>query len=406
MSRLPGIAVRNVGRNRRRSLITGITIAFGVAMVIVVRGFTGGMSATMIDDIVNGRIGAIQVHRAGFVDNIDAVPTSLNMPDDPKLRARIKAVPHVTGVTGRIQFNGLVSNGARQTMFVGRGIDVATETEACPRVATTVRPGGKPLESTDTKAVLLGFELGESFELKPGTPVSLQTTSPAGRANALELPVKGFTSSSLPFENQRVLTVPLATAQSLLGLEGRVTELAVGIDDLSQIDAVAANLRAELGPELEVHTWRELQPFLRDLINRQNFVLGAIGFVLFVIVLTGIINTMLMSVYERVREIGTMLAVGVRRRQVMTLFLLEAAVIGLGGGLFGATVGRTFCGIVAMKGIPMPISNLGNSSVLRPVVSWEFVAAAVLVAVVGAVGAALWPAMKASKLNPVDALRS
>jgi putative ABC transport system permease protein len=404
-SRLPRLAIRNVGRNRRRSIITGVTIVFGVAMVLLVRGFTGGMAKMMVDDVVFGRTGAIQVHRTGYVDNVDSVPTRLNLPYTDELRAKMAAVPHVTGVTGRITFNGLVSNGAQQTMFIGRGLDLAHETEACPRAKTIVSKGA-PLEVADGNAVtLVGFELGESFKLSPGQMVTLQCTSPLGRSNALDLTVKGLTTSSFPFENKRVVTLPLQTAQQLVGLEGRVTEYVLAIDDLERLDETAIALRSTLGPEYEVHTWRELQPFVRDLINRQNFVLGAIAFVLFVIVLTGIINTMLMSVFERVREIGTLLAVGVRRRQVMQMFLIEAAVIGTIGGLLGALLGRLALLGFATRGIPFELSGVSGSNILRPFATNDFTAMAVVVAITGAIVAALWPAFRASRLNPVEALR-
>ncbi len=406
MSRLPQLALRNVGRNRRRSLITGVTIVFGVAMVLTVRGFTGGLSKLMVDDVVQGRAGALQVHRKGYVDNVDAVPTRLNLTYTDALRATIRGVPHVAGVSGRITFNGLVSNGANQTMFIGRGLDLGHELEACPRAKTLVMQGAA-LEAEDPKgAVLLGFELGQSFHLTPGQMVTLQSTSPGGRSNALDLTVKGLTASSLPFENKRVVTLPLSSAQQLVGLEGRVTEYVVAIDDLAYLDETAEALRVALGPEYEVHTWKTLQPFVRDLIVRQNFVLGAIAFVLFVIVLTGIINTMLMSVFERVREIGTLLAVGVKRRQVMQLFLIEAAVIGVVGGLAGAALGRLILFAVSLEGIPIKLSGVSGASVMYPFATASFTALAVVVAVLGAIVAALWPAVRASRLNPVEALRS
>jgi putative ABC transport system permease protein len=128
--------------------------------------------------------------------------------------------------------------------------------------------------------------------------------------------------------------------------------------------------------------------------------------VLLVIVLTSIINTMLMSVFERVREIGTLLAVGVRRAQVMTIFLIEAAAIGLLGGVGGALAGRTIVAVVASLGIRFELSGLGAVNVLRPQVSWAFVGSAVLVALAAAVAASLWPAWRASRMNPVDALRN
>ncbi len=406
MSRLPALAIRNVGRNRRRTFITALTIAFGVTMVVSVRGVMFGLQTMMISDTVEGRLGALQVHRAGYLDAIDSVPLTLNLPYTPELLQKIRAVPHVKGVTGRIQFNGLVSNGQAQTMFVGRGLDVGHELEVCPQLASTVKPGGGPLGAGDDAAALLGFELAQSFGVGVGQTVALQTTSPSGRANSLDLKVRGLSTSAFPLENKRVATVTLGTAQALLGLEGKVTEIAVAIDDVARVDEVAAALRQALGEGYEVSTWRELQPFLRDIISRQNFVLGMVSLILLVIVLTSIINTMLMSVFERVREIGTLLAVGVRRAQVMSIFLIEAAVIGVLGGLSGAVVGRTLVAIVASRGIHFELSGLNAVNVLRPVVTWPFVFGAVAVAILAALGAALWPAWRASRMNPVDALRN
>ncbi len=406
MNRLFSIAVRNVGRNRRRSVITGLSILFGVAMIILVRGFTWGLSELMIADVVDGRTGAIQVHKRGFVDNIEAVPTRLNLADTAALRDTLRSTPHVVAVAGRIQFGGLVSNGLAQTMFVGRGLDLETESQTCPKASSQVTEGGRPLQVGDTNSVLVGYELAQAFKSQVGTNLNVQATSPSGRSNAIDLTVRGMTISTFPYENKRVVTVPLATAQSLLGLEGRVTEFAVRIDDLSTLDSTAEALRAKLGPEYEVHTWRELQPFVRDLINRQNFVLGAIGLVLFVIVLTSIVNTMLMSVFERVREIGTMLAVGVRRRQVMLMFIYEALVLGVLGGIAGALLGRLMLLVASARGINISLSGVSGQNILRPHTTPQFILVTVAVAIVGAVLAALWPAFRASRLNPVDALRS
>lgn len=122
--------------------------------------------------------------------------------------------------------------------------------------------------------------------------------------------------------------------------------------------------------------------------------------------LTGIINTMLMSVFERVREIGTLLAVGVRRAQVMQMFLIEAGVIGAAGGLGGALIGRIVLFVFNTRGIPFQLSGLSGSNVLRPFATNTFTIAAILVAALGALFAALWPAFRASRLNPVEALRS
>jgi putative ABC transport system permease protein len=406
MSRLPRLAARNVGRNRRRSLITGLAIIVCVGMVVLLKGFIDGVRILMVADVVEGRNGALQVHKKGFVDNIEAVPTRMNIEYSPELVAKMKAVPGVIGVTGRLMFNGLIGNGLTQTMFVGRGLDLDHEEEACPRSKASVKAGGTPLLPGDTAHTLVGFELGESFGVELGKTVNVQSNSPTGRSNSMDLSVKGFSSSSFPFENKRVITVPLSTAQDLLGLKGRVTEYAIRVDDLERLEGIRADLQKALGPEYEVHTWQELNTFVRDIINRQDFIMGAIAFVLFVIALTVIGNTMLMSVFERVREIGTLLAVGVKRLQVLQLFVLEAAMLGVLGGLAGAALGQTALGLISAIGIPLEMPGTSSVAMLRPHTSWQYTVVAVLIAILGALLASALPARRASNLNPVDALRN
>jgi putative ABC transport system permease protein len=404
MSSLLALAARNVARNRRRSLVTLAAVLLGVAAVLVIRGITNGFVRMMVDEVVQGRTGALQVHRAGYVDSVDSLPLEPDMPYDAALRERLRAVPGVTGVTGRIVFAGLVSNGLSQTNFVGRGLDMATERQAVPRVGFDVLPGGRPLKAEDYAHALLGRELAESF--RPVERVTLASSSPRGRANSLDVAVAGLSQSTLPFENKRLVTVPLKLAQDLLGMEGRVTEYALAVDDLEHLERVARGLREALGPEYEVHTWQELQPFVRDVINRQKWILGVVALILFVIILTGIINTMLMSVFERVREIGTMLAVGMRRRQVLALFLLEAGLLGVAGGVGGVVLGSVLVRLIALRGLAIPGLGTGADAVIRPELNASFAVMTFGVAVGGALLAAAWPAWRASRLRPVDALRS
>jgi putative ABC transport system permease protein len=406
MSRLPAMAARNVGRNRRRSAITGIAILFGVTAILFLRGFIEGTQTLMTEDVVKGRSGALQIHKKGFFDSKEASPTSLNIPYDEALLKRITAVPNVAAATGRIQFQGLISNGTTQTMVVARGMDLEREKQVTPLNDNTVMEGGRNLKVGDEKTGLIGFELAETFKVKPGGTVTVQTSSPGGRSNAVDVEVVGFSTSNFPFENKRVMTLPLKSAQALVGLEGRVTEIAVSVKDLSELQETVAALQKELGPEFEVHDWPTLQPFVRDIINRQALVLGFISFVLAVIVITGIINTMLMSVFERVREIGTLLAVGVKRRQVMGLFILEGGLLGIIGGVTGAVLAKSILAIIAARGIPLQLASTSAKSMLRPDASPQWVLGAVAVAIVGSVLAAAWPAFRASRLNPVDALRN
>jgi putative ABC transport system permease protein len=417
MSRLPLLAVRNVARNRRRSRITLAAILVGVSAAILLRGVNGGFVDFMIRDIVETRTGALQVHRAGYRDSNEGMPLTLSMQADPAFVERLRAVPGVAAVAGRIQFGGLVTNGVSQTMFVGRAIDPAAEKQVCPRSGADV-VAGVPLSPEDGSGALLGDELARSFNAAPrGTPpadpsaqafeeVTLSSTSPEGRANSLSVRVSGVTRSAMLFENKRVVAVPLSVAQDLLGMRDRVTEYAIAVRDMSELDAVAERLRQAIGPDYEVHTWREIQPFYSDIIRIQRFLIGLISFVLYAIVLTGIANTMLMSVYERVREIGTLLAVGLRRRQILALFLFEAAVLGVLGAALGALAGHALVALLAWKGIHLHVGGGAIDTLLRPQVEPSYIAVVAAIAVLGAVLSAAYPARKASQMNPVDALRA
>ena len=155
-----------------------------------------------------------------------------------------------------------------------------------------------------------------------------------------------------------------------------------------------------------MHTWLELQPLFRDLFRRQRFVLSAVELVLFAIVLTGIVNVMAMSVYERVREIGTELALGMRRRQIVKLFLLEGGLLGLWGGLAGTALGWSVVAIAGWRGIPFKAPGSSGTLPMHPTLAPEFALAVVLVAIAGAVGAALFAARRIARLRPAEALRA
>jgi putative ABC transport system permease protein len=182
----------------------------------------------------------------------------------------------------------------------------------------------------------------------------------------------------------------------------------VRVDDLDRIDEVVAALAGQLGPDYEVESWKSLRPNIADVIRFQQIIVRIVALVFLVIVIFGVINTMVMSVLERTREIGTMLAVGVRRRQVSLLFLLEAAFLAVLGGGLGAAAGRLVVwAIGAAGGIRMAAPGQTEERFnLVPMVPAGLIQMTVIGATAGALLAALYPAWRASRLRPVDALRA
>jgi putative ABC transport system permease protein len=408
MSTLWRLALRSLVRNRRRSGITLAAVAVGVAVVVFAHGFGEGLLRMMVRNSLENRLGALQVHHKGWLDSNEGAPLKLDLQDPDVLMDKIRAIPGVVAVTPRIRFGALVGNGTTSSIVMAEAIDAKRELLVCPgRRAEVDEKAGAFIRAEAPRAGIIGAELARSLNVKRGDLVTLQAVGREGAHNALDLEVGGVSKGASSFlESKRVVLVPLAYAQELLQMHGSATELAVRVDDLSLIPSIAATMQTALGPDVEVSRWDEVMPFLRDAVNRLGIVLRGVSAVLFFIVVFGVVNTMLMNVFERTREIGTLMAVGVRRRQVLALFLFEAAVIGLVGGVIGALVGLAVTWATAARGLALTPPGALFAQVIHPVVRVDLAMGAVLVALLGAVLAAAWPAVKASRMNPVEALRT
>ncbi len=414
--RLLPLATRNLLRNPRRTAISLAALVVGVGALVGLRGFINGQQRAVLENIVLGQVGALQVHRAGYLANVQASPLTLDLEDSPGLRARLAGVAGVTGVAPRIVFGSMLSlpDGAQgEAGRTGYLLVTAYEPELEPRVTPrrlTWLVAGEHLSGTDAPGLLLDADMARSLgarvagaRTEPDTWPALLAADREGVLNGEAVRLTG-TLVGAPLGDQRQGYVPLGTAQRVLRMEGRVTEYALSVEDLAEVHAVRDAARAALGPGYEVHAWDDVLPFVAQLARHQDFVFAVITAVFLVTVLLGVVNVMLMNVLERVREIGTLLAVGLKRRHVVSLFLLEGAVLGLLGGVLGAAVGWGATWWLGRHGIHLPSSDATSESVIRPFVSAGYVARAVGLATVGAALAALWPAWRAAQLRPVEAL--
>lgn len=402
LGQMLSLALRNLGRQRRRSAVAGASLALGVVALMLTMGVARGFVHYLTGHLVQAKLGAVQVHRAGYLAAAQASPLDRAMPDSPELRARLRSVPGVSAVAGRLYFTGFVSNGRGQVAFVGTGLEPRAELEVCPRAFDPVRSGARALPE---RGAHLSEKLLQALKLSPGDAVTFSAQSPAGRGNALSLAVAGAVRPELLLEAQRAATVPLAMAQALTGMQGKVTEYALAVDDVAQARAVAAQVREALGGEYEVHAWGERAPFFSQGIAYIEGLVAFVAALLFLVVVAGIANAQLMSVLERQREIGTALAVGMRRAAVRRLFLAEAALLGALGAAVGVAAGAAAVLGLAELGIPMRYFGFGGDGVMRLQLDAGFTALVVAGTLAAAVLAGLAPAWRASRLSPVEALR-
>jgi putative ABC transport system permease protein len=384
------ISSRNVLRNRRRSRITFLAVFFSVGVMISIKGFFNGMQASIREATVLGQTGSLQIHRKGFLKSANALSLSLDVPADEGFLSRIRAVPGVKAATARIVFSGMANANDISGVALFAAIDPWRELAVCPLRMEMVS-AGKSLSESGPTAGILTPELAKSLGLKLGRSAAILTHDPDGVMSALDFEFVGvYGQPGFPLRDKKFGFVPLALAQTLLRMEGRATEIAVAIENLDDAERMRPLLAAAVGPEYEV--------------ARQNFVLGLISGIFLGIALLGIVNTMLMSVQERTREIGTMMSIGVRRYQILSLFLLEAALLGLAGGILGAAVGSGLVAYVGLKGILLHIPGMLAPLHIYPRVNLGYVLFVLFLSAGGAALAALWPAVRASRLRPVQAL--
>ena len=403
------IATRNVMRNRRRSLLTLFAIGFSIAVVVSVNGVLNGLQATIKEKVLLGQTGLLQVHKKGFADNVSRSPLSFGIEDAAALVATIEKVPGVVAATARINFFTMANANDTTIFTLAFAVDPINELRTCPRKQDewgSLRVSGdKGLVSPEVSRQLAASGAQPQDKLGASTDVTLLAPDLEGVLNAANLSVAGVLDNNPAFSGEKKLVyLPLAQAQDLLRMPGQAVEIAVRGDDFDHPEALAAAVQRAVGPGYEVQTWKQLAKFVVDILGMQNAALGFVIAIFIAVLLIGIVNTMLMSVLERTREIGTMMAVGVRRSQIIELFIVESTLLGALGAAVGAGLGLVAVAVMHHIGIPLRPPGTLKPEAVRPFVSMHFVLVTMGLSMLGGAAAAIYPARRASKLSPVDAL--
>lgn len=402
------MAARNIRRNRKRTIITLAAVVIGIFVIVLVKGLLAGIQGNIVREVTQNLTGDLQIQAKGYKESNESFPLDLNVQLTPEMQQAIGQVPGVEGWSPRIRFAGLISTGADSAMFLGLAVDPAGEALVTPKALDSVTEGTY-VQADDPLGIVLSQELATSLGIKLGDEVTILSNTREGAMNGADLKVVGFLSANLPSMPTKMLIMHRAKAMELLDMDNRATEITVALSDEASVsDVKAALLQVPKAPnqELAVFDWEELMPFFQDIIGMQNFMYNMILVVLFFMVLTGIANTMLMTVFERTREIGTMMALGMKRRHVVELFLMEALILGALGAMLGLGVAYAVITGMASTGIHFIPPGTGREMLIIPELVPSSVVFAMTFGVVCALVSAAWPAWRAGKLKPVEALRA
>ncbi|MBI2987301.1 MAG: ABC transporter permease [Deltaproteobacteria bacterium] len=413
MGKLFQIALRNLRRYKRRSALTISLIAFGVIFVLVFVAITSSFKELMIRQITDSYLGDLQVHRRGYVASIETLPLNLNL--IPQQAAAVEKVlrenPEVSAYSERIKFGAMFSNFAETTNIRINGVVPEMEFAACPQMASRISEGEKSVRALEKGKVLVPALLARGMGTKVGDTVVVVATNKDGSVNGKPFVVSGILESATG-PGGRDGYIHLEDAMEILRMaQKEVSEFAVNVKAMGRVDRVAANLEAKLAAAakdpkkvpFQVHTWSQLSPFA-NIANMIDLMTFFIKLMLIAIVLISILNVMIMAVYERVREIGTIAAIGTSPRKILSLFLVEGFCLGLTGAVVGVLLAL---GIIVVLNLSKLSFTFGQAKdlILAPnIAPLEVVSASVMVIVVSLLASAQ-PAYKASRMEPIDALR-
>ena len=412
MRNLCKIAVRNLLRYSRRSLLTISLIAFGVIFVLVFVAVTASFKQLVITQITDAYLGDLQIHRRGYVASIENLPLNLNLTpaEVATIDAALARTPEVQASSSRIKFGGLFSNFAETTNIRINGVYPDKEFATCPQMVARIVQGDKDVSALQPGKILVPELLARGFGTKVGDTVVLVATNKDGSVNGKTFVVGGILESATG-PGGRDGYIHIDDAMDVLRMsEPEVSEITVRVNALGQVERVAESLRTQLAPHtptpgkplFEVHTWDQLSPFA-NIARMIDVMIFFIRIVLIAIVLISILNVMLMAVYERVREIGTIAAIGTLPRQILSLFLVEGFFLGVAGAVVGVLVGLGMIAVLHLAKLPV---TMGQASyLLAPTIDPLEVLSASLMVIVISILASAQPAYKASRMEPIDALR-
>jgi putative ABC transport system permease protein len=400
------MAARNIRKNRRRSLFTALGLGLGFASICVFSGYIHNVYSGLSEQAVHGEgLGHVTLVRKGYFENgaIDAKKYLLTKDEVARIGAILSADPGVRLWTPRLAVDGLISNGRASTIFMGEGI--VPEQEEILRAQYRPDRGGM-LDPKRPAAIVVSSDLARLLGLKTGANAVVFTTTFDGQANALDADVGSIYNTGVAATNDKTLLIPLAFTRRLLDTDGadRLRILLRGIEDT---DAARARLESKLrgiGFPIEIRTWKELSSFYVQVKALFDMIFIFIFSIVAVIVVMSVTNTMSMTVMERTREIGTLRALGMRRRETVVLFSLEAMLLASGGCGAGCAVTVAVCCLMNLLGITYVPPNTSD----RVPLLVDFVAGWVLIVFFSllllAAGAAYIPSASASRTRIVDAL--
>jgi putative ABC transport system permease protein len=400
------LAFRNIFRNRRRTLMTLLMVGGGVAGLLLAGGYFAFMTHGLREDTINSGLGHLQIFTADHFKRDEVRVLDTGIDNWRQVAASIKTGGHVRGIAPRIDFYGMVSNGTKAAGFMGSGVE--PDAEKSLGFISRIESGRDldPKPSGEVEA-LIGKEMAKSMNVGIGDGLTVLAMTSDGALNGVDVQIVGIVNSGVPERDARYLRITLPAAQRLLQSD-RITNLVVGLDSTENTDQAYAEMMPLLNglpQRMELKKWIDLATYYKQVNTMFNGIFLFMGIIVFFMVLMSSVNTLLMSMFERTREIGTMLAMGTPRIWIVALFMAEATLLGAMGAAVGLVAGNLLGALLNSSGLHMPPPP--GYSVPLPFrfrhVPVQMIGSSLLV-IISLALASILPAVRASRLRIAEAL--
>ncbi|MGX2038828.1 FtsX-like permease family protein [Methylocaldum sp. MU1018] len=412
-------AARNLTTNKQRTLLALSAIIFGVIAQLLAGGFVEWTFWAMRESTIMFRLGHIQVVRSGYHDLGAADPFKFLLSEQSTDVAVLEQHPQIKVVAPRLAFTGLISYAENTVSFVGEGMDVAKEEQvgnllsSHKSIGLSIRDStgiveGTGLLGSKPQGITIGAGLAGTLGVKPGDRVTLLSNTSTGGINAVEAEINGIFTTSNKQADDVFLRAPLPMAQNLLRVSGAHAWI-LYLDKTTNTDTVLHELKRKLSGQngtLEFVPWYSLSDFYNKTVTLFSRQMNMVQIIIAVIIILSISNVLGMNVLERTSEIGTLMAIGLKRREILLQFLIESTVLGLLGASIGVVAGYGVAEVISVIGIPMPPApGMSMGYTAEILITWPLAIGSLALIFTATVLAGVYPAWKASRLEIVDALR-
>jgi len=400
------MSLRNLARNKRRSVLSAIAIAIGTALLLFMSATIRGEMRGALDLTINLRTGHLQIHTEDYeFENMSL--KRVDMIEGPlEISGQIEEIPQVKAASPRLTISGIVAFKNETIGVQILGIDPPSVTNAMYREGMVA---GEYFSADDREGVLIGLPLAESLGLNPGDTIDLIINTSEGDTDDQRFTIRGIYTTDTPGYDKSTIFMPLEKAQTISRTDNYASMIYILLHEMDDTDSVKEAINA---PGYVVEDWVELNKLLVIVEQLSNAMMFFFNLMVLGVTSTVIMNTLLMAVYERTREMGILGALGMKGKQVKALFLTEATFLAIGGVLIGLAIGVPLVLYYAQVGFflgDMGISanssfQFGNT--IYPYPTFLDAISVSVAALLITILSGYYPASQAAKLEPVDALHS